>query len=548
MSRDYTKYTVEGLGENLNKRQLVLEIVKDWASKNNPSFDEIQAAFPDEVQGSKGFIVKESEVKDPKRFNMKEPLSIKNGMHVVVSNQWGDNISNLIAVAEDLGYSISSDGEAEEETPLNAEQIAKFKAEEADIYADPDYYAEWNAFSLYDDLLEAGDTAWADRILQKIEDAADGFSTLETVCEKLQERKETELLLATAKKGEALAKDTSDYTSLANIISKEDKDWALKLYQKAEELAKDFSDLNSIGDALADELGDKENALRVQRKAMALIDDDDEWVKKYFLKSLEDLGEMGESLLAEYRSKPVSNKSESFPFSIKNLDTTEIRDHIEKLILSKDEENCKLFKKSTIDFVNSNNSCYWIIPLIQRCLMDFQGKSDDENLDWDKLIDLMYPAGKELDVNPKKKYSLFYCCFSQTFKLDEDKDEEQEFFEIAIKHFSDAENIDDTGYDFYQTCITTLYCTICKMCQEDIRQDELVDLLLSVFEDQYLKDAEQGDFIWGVISETLTSLGVDLDEYKDESNLWREMYLVNFDDVATYLIENDVFDNDYIPS
>ena len=299
---------------------------------------------------------------------------------------------------------------------------------------------------------------------------------------------------------------------------------------------------------MADELGDKENALRVQRKAMALIDDDDEWDKKYFLRSLEDLGEMGESLLAEYRSKPVSNKSESFPFSIKNLDTTEIRDHIEKLILSKDEENCKLFKKSTIDFVNSNNSCYWIIPLTQRCLMDFQGKSDDENLDWDKLIDLMYPAGKELDVNPKKKYSLFYCCFSQTFKLDEDKDEEQEFFEIAIKHFSDAENIDDTGDDFYQTCITTLYCTICKMCQEDIRQDELVDLLLSVFEDQYLKDAEQGDFIWGVISETLTSLGVDLDEYKDESNLWRDMYLVNFDDVATYLIENDVFDNDYIPS
>lgn len=548
MARDYTKYTVKGIGENLNKRQLVFEIVKDYIEKKKPSFDKLNSVFKNEIQGSKGFIRKAAKVEDPKRFNMKEPLSIKNGMHVVVSNQWGDNISNLIAVAEDLGYSISSDGEAEEETPLNAEQIAKFKAEEADIYADPDYYAEWNAFSLYDDLLEAGDTAWADRILQKIEDAADGFSTLETVCEKLQERKETELLLATAKKGEALAKDTSDYTSLANIISKEDKDWALKLYQKAEELAKDFSDLNSIGDALADELGDKENALRVQRKAMALIDDDDEWVKKYFLRSLEDLGEMGESLLAEYRSKPVSNKSESFPFSIKNLDTTEIRDHIEKLILSKDEENCKLFKKSTIDFVNSNNSCYWIIPLIQRCLMDFQGKSDDENLDWDKLIDLMYPAGKELDVNPKKKYSLFYCCFSQTFKLDEDKDEEQEFFEIAIKQFSDAENIDDTGDDFYHKCITTLYCTICKMCQEDIRQDELVDLLLSVFEDQYLKDAEQGDFIWGVISETLTSLGVDLDEYKDESNLWREMYLVNFDDVATYLIENDVFDHDYIPS
>ena len=86
------------------------------------------------------------------------------------------------------------------------------------------------------------------------------------------------------------------------------------------------------------------------------------------------------------------------------------------------------------------------------------------------------------------------------------------------------------------------------MCQEDIAQDELVDLLLAVFNDQYLKDAEKGDFIWGVISETLTSLGVNLDEYKDESNLWRDEYLVNFDDVATYLLENDVFDHDYIPS
>ena len=64
MARDYTKYTVEGLGENLNKRQLVLEIVKDWAEKNKPSFEELQKAFPDEIQRGKGFVMKESEVKD----------------------------------------------------------------------------------------------------------------------------------------------------------------------------------------------------------------------------------------------------------------------------------------------------------------------------------------------------------------------------------------------------------------------------------------------------------------------------------------------------
>mgnify|MGYP006077132393 FL=1 len=106
MARDYTKYTAEGLGENLNKRKLVFTIVKDWAEKNNPSLEEIQTAFPDEVQGGKGFIVKESEVKDAKRFNMKEPLSIKNGVQIVMSNQWGENIADFITGAEKLGYTI----------------------------------------------------------------------------------------------------------------------------------------------------------------------------------------------------------------------------------------------------------------------------------------------------------------------------------------------------------------------------------------------------------------------------------------------------------
>lgn len=108
MARDYTKYTVEGLGENLNKRQLVFAIVKDWASKNNPSVDEIKKAFPDEVQGSKGgFIVKESEVTSQKNFNMKEPLTIKGKVSVVVSNQWGNNLPDFIKCAEELGYSVS---------------------------------------------------------------------------------------------------------------------------------------------------------------------------------------------------------------------------------------------------------------------------------------------------------------------------------------------------------------------------------------------------------------------------------------------------------
>lgn len=117
MARDYTKYIVEGLGENLNKRQLVFIIVKDWVIKNNPSIDELKKAFPDEVQGSKsGFVVEESEVKSPKNFNMKEPLIIKDNASVVVSNQWGANLPNFIKCAEELGYSISKSDAANSES------------------------------------------------------------------------------------------------------------------------------------------------------------------------------------------------------------------------------------------------------------------------------------------------------------------------------------------------------------------------------------------------------------------------------------------------
>lgn len=118
MSKNYTKYTVEGLGENLNKRKLVFEIVKDYAAKNNPSFEELQKVFSDEIQGSLGFIRKDSVVKDTKRFNIDEPLTLKNGINVVVSNQWGENIANFLAVAENLGYKVSS--QIQEQETVNA--------------------------------------------------------------------------------------------------------------------------------------------------------------------------------------------------------------------------------------------------------------------------------------------------------------------------------------------------------------------------------------------------------------------------------------------
>jgi hypothetical protein len=107
MAKDYTKYNVKGLGENLNKRHLVFTVVKDWASNKNPSFEDMQSTFPEEIQGSKGFIVKKNDVTDAQRFNMQEPLSIKGGMQVVVSNQWGTkNIVAFLDLAKSLGYAV----------------------------------------------------------------------------------------------------------------------------------------------------------------------------------------------------------------------------------------------------------------------------------------------------------------------------------------------------------------------------------------------------------------------------------------------------------
>ena len=110
MARDYTKYIIEGVGVNLNKRQLVFEVVKDYLTENDLIFSELKEVFPDNIQGSKGIIKQKPEVKDFKRFT-KEPLKTKKGEELYVSNQWGENISDFISLAENLGYTIEKQGD-----------------------------------------------------------------------------------------------------------------------------------------------------------------------------------------------------------------------------------------------------------------------------------------------------------------------------------------------------------------------------------------------------------------------------------------------------
>lgn len=163
--------------------------------------------------------------------------------------------------------------EEKEITPsshLTAEQISGFQEQEAKINGD---YNEnsWEAATLYDDLIEAKDTAWADYILLKMEDAAKDFSELETVFEKLKERNETERFLAVIKKAEDKAEATREYTQLAEEVIEIDKYWALKLFQKAEKAAKDYDDLTTVAGAVFD--FDKDWSTKIYKNAEALAED-----------------------------------------------------------------------------------------------------------------------------------------------------------------------------------------------------------------------------------------------------------------------------------
>lgn len=195
MARDYTKYTVEGLGENMNKRQVVFTIVKDWAAKNKPSLEEIQTAFPTETQGSKGFVVKASEVKDAKRFNIEEPLSIKNGTKVVVSNQWGaKNIEPFLELVKGLGYDVKKIAKAEStEKPAASTSAVSFditqlsmrdfkklirttedkKALEANLLKQAEFNIDfWSYLLMYDYIVNEGVMELSEKLM---DDAADAF-------------------------------------------------------------------------------------------------------------------------------------------------------------------------------------------------------------------------------------------------------------------------------------------------------------------------------------------------------------------------------------
>lgn len=247
-----------------------------------------------------------------------------------------------------------------------------------------------------------------------------------------------------------------------------------------------------------------------------------------------------------------SNEQESFSLFMKNSCPDQLQSYLERIVLSKDEENCKLFHKSIIDYINDNQNCYYLIPFSNAILRDLEIKNDDEDLGLDDYISSIKATGRELNFNPKNIFSLHYHEYEENFQVEEFDEENKSFFDLISDKFlqSNIEEFksftEDEYSELYNTSITVLYCTICKMCEESIRKDELADLLLSVFNDPISNKFEMGDDIWNIIKNTLISLTVELEEYEEEDS-WNG-YLYNWSSIAEYLLENDVFDNDYIPS
>ena len=100
MARDYTKYQVDGMDGVFGKGKLVLAVVQDYCSKNECTFDELKAAFPDEAQGGNtgvfGTLLEAQEIaKKRARHYVNDKIILKDAI-IVVSNQWGDNLPLFI--------------------------------------------------------------------------------------------------------------------------------------------------------------------------------------------------------------------------------------------------------------------------------------------------------------------------------------------------------------------------------------------------------------------------------------------------------------------
>ena len=109
-SKDYSKYLFNGL--ELNKRKLVLELIKTHIKNNNIlSLEDLLFDFPQELRKGRKMYKRYDEgiqTNDKNRYfsEVDEVLDLTDGKFVI-SNQWGaGNIQAILDRADELGYEI----------------------------------------------------------------------------------------------------------------------------------------------------------------------------------------------------------------------------------------------------------------------------------------------------------------------------------------------------------------------------------------------------------------------------------------------------------
>ncbi len=240
--------------------------------------------------------------------------------------------------------------------------------------------------------------------------------------------------------------------------------------------------------------------------------------------------------------------------TITKKSTTEELYKIVENIVHEDLPTRDKFSLDVINFINSNNQYYWFLLNVNNSLGLWQNKIDDEGLDLS--IGELYLKGRDLNFNPYEKYRLFYDWREEKFGTEEDDDEPTSFFNAIINSFYDFDSnndlislSEDELVEFINLSKTVLLCTICKECENDADSDDITNILLNInFDNLPLINDELGggDLASEILEDVLVSLGVDIEFYKNEEVLWRDQYLMNYEEVAQVLLDNDVFDLDYI--
>jgi len=242
-----------------------------------------------------------------------------------------------------------------------------------------------------------------------------------------------------------------------------------------------------------------------------------------------------------------------------NLDTSlsELKSYVDELVKKSSQEQAS-FIKNVLTFINENDEYYWWIPAIKIQLQLWENKIDDENLNLS--LESLLINGDELDFNPYDYYRLYYNTRERLFSIDEDDEEPNSFFEAVMfmnDHISPEELViicndsDQTRYHkFINKCKTALYCTISKTCEDGIDADDLSELLLGVNFYENLSDIDEeiygGDIANEIQNDVLLSFGIEREDFDNEEELWRDIFLTDWEAVAQELLDNDVFDNDII--